>query len=260
MLWLPLLPGPCMSGATGGVQEGDKRQLKPVEVGHAPPPGLLAGRGRTGPLGLLGEPLLPDRGDQGSDSPSSLHAPPAQAFPGRGVPPCASSRAPHLPLSPCSRQDLRVHCLPFLGVSGLGACGCQNLFLHIQPDSLQAFVLAFGVQIALPAFLARPTVLESAFVSQGNTFPNLTTLPRSSESASGLSKVSGGCEDVGDRSSAPWPALRMVRFSQGPDCRPPCPASLPTSGSGHEASKVFCLPWGPLPASGATDRDQRREN
>lgn len=106
MLWLPLLPGPCVSGATGGVQEGDKRQLKPVEVGHAPPPGLFAGRGRTGPLGLLGEPLLPDHGDQGSDSPSSLHAPPAQAFPGRGVPPCASSRAPHLPLSPGSASSL----------------------------------------------------------------------------------------------------------------------------------------------------------
>lgn len=43
MLRLPLLPGPCVSGATGGVQEGDKRQLKPVEVGHAPPPGLFAG-------------------------------------------------------------------------------------------------------------------------------------------------------------------------------------------------------------------------
>lgn len=93
MLRLPLLPGPCVSGATGGVQEGDKRQLKPVEVGHAPPRPPCWMRQDRAPRASWGAPASRPRGP-GIGQPLVSPCPACPGVPWEGRPPVRQQQSP----------------------------------------------------------------------------------------------------------------------------------------------------------------------
>lgn len=132
----------------------------------------FAGLGWTGPLVLLEEPLLPGHGDWGQDISSWLSMPHLSRHSMGGASLCApeaETLCAVLSQFPILCQGLPVHLLPFPEVSGLGNSECENLLLHCQPDSLQAPLLALGIQTDSLPYPAR--VPESAFISQRNTFP-----------------------------------------------------------------------------------------
>lgn len=174
---------PAFLGTLGGMWKGEKRQLKPVGVGPVPHPHP----GHWGQLypfcwtRLDRAPGAPGGALASRSSPCGSPCPFVTALPGQGVSVPVAEPLPCFPFS-LSLLSTRVckfpACLPPESLPSV-ISKSQNIFLHPQTDSLQALLLALGVQTHFLSFLARLTIPESAFTSQGNTFSIPGHLPQS---------------------------------------------------------------------------------